>query len=110
MEATYPLVTATTGRLGPHVKCSPRHPCRVCGNTTSYCLNLLDGATICGKMPSDHPAGLGHMHWPNGRPVDWREQIAALPKPAPRPMVDADLANRAYGALLVRCTLSEKHR
>jgi hypothetical protein len=82
----------------------------VCGDTTSYCLTFVDGATICGHTPNDHPAGLGFMHWPQGRPVDWREHLARIPPPPPRRVVDATLADRAYRALLARCPLSAKHR
>jgi hypothetical protein len=110
MAATYPRPTPIRSGLGPHVKHSRRTPCPVCAGTDSYCITFTDGATICGHEPSDHPAGIGYMHWPHGRPHDWREQLAALPKPAPRPMLDADLAHRAYGALLDRRPLSAAHR
>jgi hypothetical protein len=97
-------------RLGPHTKHSRSNPCPVCGGTTSYCLTFLDGGTICGHEPSDRPAGLGYMHWPNGRPANWQDRLAQLPPPAPRPVVDATLADRANQALLARLTLSEAHR
>lgn len=50
------------------------------------------------------------MHWPQGRPADWREQLARGPAPPPRPVVDAELADLAYRALLSRLTLSDAHR
>jgi hypothetical protein len=113
MSAAYPLThpAANGSGLGPHRKHSRQYPCPICGGTTSYCLTFDDGATQCGRIPSDHPAGIGYMHWPGGvRPTDWRERLAALPKPAPRPTLDAELMDRAYRALLAGCTLSEKHR
>src|SRR5215210_2424733 len=110
MAATYPVSATPSAGLGPNVKHGPRNPCPVCGNGTSYCMSFLDGATICGKQPSDHPAGLGYMHWPNGRPENWQDTLAALPKPAPRRIVDVDLADCAYRALLARCPLSDDHR
>jgi hypothetical protein len=53
------------------------------------------------------------MHWPDGRPDDWRERIAALaarPMPAARPRVDSGQLGAAFRELLKHCPLSEVHR
>jgi hypothetical protein len=86
---------------------SRREPCPVCGKP-DWCRRFDDGAVECMRIesPATCKSG-GWMHWPDGRKPD---TLAALPKPAPRPMVDADLANRTYRALLDRCSLSATDR
>lgn len=111
MSATASTTSApTSSRLGPHRKHRKLDPCPVCGGTDSFCVSFNDGGTICGRTPNDHPAGIGYMHWPNGRPDDWRERLATMPPPAPRPQADVTLVDRAYRALLACCPLSGADR
>lgn len=103
--------SAFSRSLGPHRKHSRHDPCPTCGGTDSFCISFTNnGMNICGRTPNDRPCGIGFAHWPNGRSVDWRDSIAVRRPPAPRLVVDADLADRAYRALLARCPLSDAHR
>ena len=52
----------------------------------------------------------GWMHWPDGRPDDWRERIAAVPPRLPRPTVDPELVDRAYTEFLRVCPISNANR
>ena len=108
--AAYEMSVPSGSRLGPHRKHRKQDPCPVCGGTDSFCLTFADGGTICGRTPNDHPAGIGYMHWPNGRPDDWRERLAAMPTPPPRQQADIVLVDRAYRAILSCCPLSDDDR
>jgi hypothetical protein len=88
-----------------------RHePCPICGRR-GWCRRFDDGGIECMRVESPSPTrNRGWMHWPGGRPDDLCERITAVPPPPPRPTVDAELADRAYRALLKCLTLSDAHR
>ena len=96
-------------RLGPHRKCSRHHPCPMCGGTTSYCLIFDDGATICGRVESDRPAGIGWMH--NVAERDWRDDQFPVIRPIPRiRRADPATLDAVFRAVLARLPLSTDHR
>src|SRR4051794_6316175 len=89
---------------------TPRNRCPYCDHP-SWCRLFADGAWECMRTPNDTPCRSGGwMYWRGGRPPEnWQDRLAAMPPQPPRPTVDADLAQRAYRALLDRCALSDDH-
>ena len=89
---------------------TPRERCPICQHP-DWCRTFADGGVECMRISSaTSTRNGGWLHWPHGRPDDWQSRLAALPPPPPRPLVDRDLADRAYRALLARCPLTEADR
>ena len=97
-------------RLGPHVKHNRRNPCPVCKGASSYCLTFEDGWTICGRIESEHAAGLGWLHNTSAG-HDWPDRV--FPAPAPMPIIRRaapPTLDAIYRRLLALCPLSDAHR
>lgn len=100
-------VSASSGRNFREFR---REPCPIC-TKVGWCRQFADGAIECMRVESSTVCKSGGwMHWPNGRPHDWREQLAAIPPRETRPAVDVAASDQAYRALLARCPLSDDHR
>lgn len=89
-----------------------QHPCPICGKA-DWCNYLGTWGAHCMRVEqgSHKPANNGGwIHILEGHEADWREHLAAMPPPAPRPQMDLTLVNRAYRALLDCCPLSDDDR
>lgn len=88
--------------------------CAACGREgpNHGCARLGSGAYLCYHTTRGEPTpnGGGRVYWPDGKPDDWRDQIAALPpEPEPDP-IDADARHAYFAALIDRLTLAPAHR
>lgn len=99
---------------GSFQRCTKGHPCPTCGRH-DWCRTFPDGGNECMRIESGcQTVNGGWMHWPNGRPDDWRDRLPPIrPEAAPEPEPErAPLArrNEAYRALLRLCPISDAHR